>query len=91
MKIKKKEPSMAKKNKGSELLFDPTKVAIEIEKMTASGQINYIEAVCEFCERHNIEVEEVGKYLHKNILEKVKMNAEELKMVTSKSKRKLPF
>lgn len=70
---------------------DEIKIAIEIEKMVADG-LNYIEAVVEFCEKYNIEVEDAPKFIHKNIMEKLKLDAERLKHVEStKGKGKLPF
>ncbi|MCK5867725.1 MAG: hypothetical protein KAG14_04935 [Mycoplasmataceae bacterium] len=67
-------------------------VAMEIEKMTNSQEdVTYLDAIVEFCEKNNIEIEEAPKFLHKNILEKLKNQAIDLKLIEGHKKAKLPF
>ena len=39
----------------------PQKFAIEIEKIVAEEKINYIDAICHYCEINNLEIESVTK------------------------------
>ena len=71
-------------------VYDDKKVALEIERLKSSG-ITYLDAIVIFCEKHNIEIEEAPKYIHKNILEKLKQESIELKLIYGEPSAKLPF
>ena len=71
-------------------VYDEKKVALEIERLKSSG-ITYLDAIVIFCEKHNIEIEEAPKYIHKNILIKLKNEAIELKLIHGEKPAKLPF
>ena len=47
----------------------PQKFAMEIEKIVAEGDFNYIDAICYYCESNNIEVESVSKLISKPLKE----------------------
>ena len=73
--------------------YDNTKIAIEIERMVSDGTLTYLEAICEFCEINEIEIEEAPKFLHKNVLEKLKLESAEHNLLKEKPEKsgKLPF
>ena len=39
----------------------PTKFALEIEKIVAQEKLNYIDAICHYCETNELDVESVTK------------------------------
>lgn len=54
------------------------KFATEIEKLVATYQMNYIDAMVEYCSIHGIEVESVSKLISKPLKEKLRYDAMEL-------------
>ena len=69
----------------------PQKFAIEIEKIVAEEEFNYIDAICHYCETNNIEVESVTKLISKPLKEKLKYDAQELNFMKKTSRAKLPL
>ena len=53
--------------------------------------MNYIEAICHYCEENSIELESVPKLLSKPLKEKLKYNAQELNFLKRTSRAKLPL
>ena len=47
----------------------PQKFAIEIEKIVAEEEFNYIDAICHYCEINNLEVDSVTKLISKPLKE----------------------
>jgi len=43
-----------------------------------NAEMDYIEAICHYCEENNIEIENVSKLISKPLKEKLKCNATEL-------------
>ena len=43
----------------------PSKFSMEIEKIVVEEKLNYIDAICYYCETNNIEVESVTKLISK--------------------------
>lgn len=68
-------------------------VALEIERIYGEGEgdLTYVDAVVEFCENNEIEVEDVIRVLHKNIVEKIKEESIALNIIKGNKKKKLPF
>ena len=68
-------------------------VALEIEAIvrSAKGNLTYVDAVVHFCEKNELEVEDIAKVLHKNILEKIKEESIQLNIIKGEKKAKLPF
>ena len=62
---------------------------MEIESIVKDKNIEYIEAIILYCERHNLEVETVATVIKQNqvIKSKVQIEAENLKMVKRGSAR----
>ncbi len=50
--------------------------------------MNYIEAICHYCESNNVEIESVSKLITKPLKEKLKWNATELNYLKRTSKAK---
>ena len=59
----------------------PSKFAIEIEKIVAEEELNYIDAICHYCEMNDIEVESVTKLMSKPLKETLKYDAIHLKFM----------
>jgi uncharacterized protein YeaC (DUF1315 family) len=62
---------------------------MEIESIVKDKNIEYIEAIILYCEKHNLEVETVATVIKQNqvIKSKVQIEAENLKMVKRGSAR----
>ena len=69
----------------------PQKFAMEIEKIVAEGDFNYIDAICYYCETNNIEVESVSKLISKPLKERLKWDATRLNFMKPTSRAKLPI
>ena len=54
------------------------KFSVEIEKIVKDSDLNYIEAIVQFCEDKNIEMDGISKLISKPLKEKLKCNATEL-------------
>ena len=66
------------------------KFSLEIENYVKNNSCDYIEAIVEYCEENEIELETVPKLLSKPLKERLRVNAENLNFLkrTSKSKTK---
>ena len=69
----------------------PSKFSMEIEKIVSSEKINYIEAICEYCETNDIEIESVSKLISKPLKERLKYDAIQLNFMKKTSRAKLPL
>ena len=67
----------------------PSKFALEIEKIVAEEQINYIDAICHYCEINGLEVDSVTKLVSKPLKEKLKWDATRLNFMKRTSRAKL--
>ena len=54
------------------------KFSVEIEKIVKDSSLNYIEAVVQFCEDKNIEMDGISKLISKPLKEKLKYEAQRL-------------
>ena len=54
------------------------KFSVEIEKIVKDSSLNYIEAVVQFCEDKNIEMDGISKLISKPLKEKLKYDAQRL-------------
>ena len=66
-------------------------VNLEIEKIVAEEQINYIDAICHYCEINALEVESVTKLISKPLKERLKWDAIRLNFMKKTSRAKLPL
>jgi hypothetical protein len=72
--------------------YSPEKFTLEIEKIVSeNGDSNYINAIVEYCEANEIDVEMVPKLLTKPLKEKLKWNATELNFLKKTTLGKLPI
>ena len=69
----------------------PQKFAIEIETIVANEEMNYIDAICYYCEINGLEIESITKLVSKPLEEKLKYDAQELNFMKKTSKAKLPL
>ena len=69
----------------------PQKFAMEIEKIVAEEEFNYIDAILTFCEENKIEMESVSKLMSKPLKEKLKCDAIHLNFMKKTSRAKLPL
>ena len=69
----------------------PTKFSMEIEKIVAEEKINYIDAICQYCEMNDIEVQSVSKLVTKPLKERLKYDAIQLNFMKKTSRAKLPL
>ena len=67
------------------------KFAEDIEKLVLATNMNYIDAVVQYCEDNEIELDSVGKLISKPLKEKIKYVATELNYMKKTSKGKLPL
>ena len=72
--------------------FCPSRFAQEIENLVQSNDnMNYIDAIVNFCEQNNIDLESVPKLISKPLKEKIKYEAMELNFLKKTSRAKLVF
>ena len=69
----------------------PSKFSLEIEKIVAEENLNYIDAICHYCEVNSLEVESITKLISKPLKERLKYDAVRLNFMKKTSRAKLPF
>ena len=69
----------------------PSKFALEIEKIVAMENMNYIDAICYYCEINSIDVESVTKLISKPLKERLKWDATRLNFMKKTSRARLPL
>jgi hypothetical protein len=69
----------------------PQKFAMEIETIVAEQNLNYIDAICQYCDTNEIEVESVSKLISKPLKERLKYDAINLNFMKKTSRAKLPI
>ena len=69
----------------------PTKFSMEIEKIVAEEKLNYIDAICQYCEINDIEIQSVTKLITKPLKERLKYDAIQLNFMKKTSRAKLPL
>lgn len=67
------------------------KFAEEIEALVLRTKMNYIDAIVEYCEQNNIEVDTVGKLISKPLKEKIRYDAVQLNYLKKTTLGKLPL
>lgn len=74
----------------SMILDIKNKFSRSVELYVEKWNVPYMDAVLTLCEEYNVEPEAVVKHLSKPILEKIKIEAQDLNFLP-KNKCKLPF
>jgi hypothetical protein len=69
----------------------PSKFAIEIEKIVSEDELNYIDAICHYCEVNGLEVDSITKLVSKPLKERLKYDAINLNFMKKTSRAKLPL
>tara|TARA_B000000557_G_scaffold118575_1_gene96203 strand:- start:1524 stop:1784 length:261 start_codon:yes stop_codon:yes gene_type:complete len=69
----------------------PQKFAIEIEKIVAEEDLNYIDAILHYCESNSLEVDSITKLISKPLKERLKWDAIRLNFMKKTSRAKLPL
>jgi len=69
----------------------PQKFAMEIEKIVANDELNYIDAILHYCEKNSLEVESITKLISKPLKERLKWDATRLNFMKATSRAKLPI
>ena len=69
----------------------PQKFSMEIESIVAKEDMNYIDAICYYCEINNLEIESVTKLVSKPLKERLKYDAINLNFMKKTSRAKLPI
>ena len=67
------------------------KFAMEIEKIVSEEELNYIDAICHYCEKNGLEIESVTKLISKPLKEKLRFDAQELNFMKKTSRARLPI
>ena len=69
-----------------EKFLTPSKFSMEIETIVSKEKINYIEAICQYCEDNDIEIESVSKLISKPLKERLKYDAIQLNFMKKTSR-----
>ena len=85
------EPSKELEKAIASKFVTPQKFAMDIEKIVVDEELNYIDAICYYCETNNIEVESVSKLISKPLKERLKWDATRLNFMKPTSRAKLPL
>ena len=85
------EPSKELEKVIESKFLTPQKFAIEIEKIVANDELNYIDAILDYCEKNNLEVESITKLISKPLMERLKWDATRLNFMKATSRAKLPI
>jgi len=65
--------------------------AKDIEDLVLRTKMNYIDAIVEYCEEKEIELDTVNKLISKPLKEKIKCDAMELNFLKKTTRAKLPL
>ena len=66
------------------------KFASDIEALVLNTKLNYIDAIVQYCEQNEIELDTVNKLVSKPLKEKLKVEAMDLNFLRKTSRGKLP-
>ena len=69
----------------------PQKFAIEIENLVSQEEMDYIDAICHYCEINGLEVDSITKLVSKPLKERLKWDATRLNFMKPTSRAKLPI
>ena len=85
------EPSKELEKVIESKFLTPQKFAIEIEKIVAQEDLNYIDAILHYCDVNGLEIESITKLISKPLKERLKWDATRLNFMKATSKAKLPL
>jgi hypothetical protein len=90
-KIECMEPNKELEQAIEDKFLTPSKFSLEIEKIVAEENMNYIDAICHYCEINKIEVDSITKLVSKPLKERLKYDAINLNFMKKTSRAKLPL
>tara|TARA_Y100001973_G_C5204866_1_gene340691 strand:+ start:3101 stop:3388 length:288 start_codon:yes stop_codon:yes gene_type:complete len=79
---------------GNEIVVQETQILMfqnEIEKLSSNGDISYLEAIYEYCESNNVEIDTVKNLISKNLMSKITQEAEDRKLIKGEPGARLPI
>ena len=85
------EPNRELEQAIEDKFLTPSKFSLEIEKIVVEENMNYIDAICYYCEINGIEVDSVTKLVSKPLKERLKYDAINLNFMKKTSRAKLPL
>ena len=85
------EPSKELEKVIESKFLTPQKFAIEIEKIVAQEDLNYIDAILHYCDTNSLEIESITKLISKPLKERLKWDAIRLNFMKKTSRAKLPL
>jgi hypothetical protein len=85
------EPNRELEQAIEDKFLTPSKFSLEIEKIVVEENMNYIDAICHYCEINSIEVDSVTKLISKPLKERLKYDAINLNFMKKTSRAKLPL
>jgi hypothetical protein len=85
------EPNRELEQAIEDKFLTPSKFSLEIEKIVAEEGMNYIDAICHYCEINGIEVDSITKLISKPLKERLKYDAINLNFMKKTSRAKLPL
>jgi hypothetical protein len=57
------------------MFLDQTKFQLQIEEIVVTNRLSYLDAVVYYCQKNELEPEEVTKLITSNLKDKIKVNA----------------
>jgi hypothetical protein len=81
-------------NKGYSMMIDmmtKDRFSILIEELVREGNLTYMDAICHWCEKNEVEIETVAKLISPIIKEKMTVECQEYNLLKIKSSAKLPI
>jgi hypothetical protein len=90
-KIEYMEPNKELEQAIEDKFLTPSKFSLEIEKIVVEENMNYIDAICHYCEINKIEVDSITKLVSKPLKERLKYDAINLNFMKKTSRAKLPL
>ena len=56
-------------------------INITLEELAAKGKLSYIEAIVEYCEKKQLETNQVKHLINRTLKEKIRVNAEAVNLL----------
>lgn len=75
----------------NEKFISRSKFSSDIEDFVKVHNLTYIDAIIEYCEKNNIDIDNVNKLISKPLKEKLRYEATELNYLKKTSRAKLPL
>jgi hypothetical protein len=65
--------------------------SLMIEKMVREGNTTYMDAICHWCEKNEVEIETAAKLISPIIKEKMTVECQDLNLLVTKGSARLPI